>query len=293
MFNKICIIGVGLIGGSIARASRKNKLCKEIIGFGRSEQHLQKAVELGVIDGYELSLPEAAKGADIVVICSPVGSYLSIFQALKPLWSSSCLYTDAGSTKGSVIDALASVFNSVPSNFVPAHPIAGSENNGVEASCDDLFNAKRVILTPLEITCEKATKSCNEWWEGMGAVVATMTPDHHDEVFAATSHLPHVLAFSLVELLKNKQDEQEFFEYAAGGFKDFTRIASSDPEMWSDICLANRQQLLKIMKELQQLNETICELIANKDKQGLLDIFESAQAARGYYLSLKPDKNLT
>jgi len=286
VFNKICIIGVGLIGGSIARASRKNNLCREIIGVSRNEAHLQQAVKLGVIDSYELSLSEAVKGADLVVVCSPVGSFEAIFNELKATWSDSCLYTDAGSTKESVINALTAVFGYVPSNFVAAHPIAGSENNGVEASREDLFIGKRAITTPVDETSDSMHKTCTAWWEGMGADVSTMTPEHHDEVFAATSHLPHVLAFSLVELLKNKQDEREIFEYAAGGFKDFTRIASSDAHMWSDICLANGPQLVKVLGELQELNQTISDLIENEDKQGLLDIFKSAQTARDYFLSI-------
>lgn len=287
MFKKMCIIGVGLIGGSIARASKKNNLCEEVIGVGRSEKHLQKAVELGVIDGYELSIPLATKNADIIVICSPVGAFESIFQQLKTTWSKECLYTDTGSTKASVLDALESVFVEVPSNFVPVHPIAGSENNGVEASSDRLFEGKRSILTPTESTDQQLTDLCQTWWEKMGAEVSIMSPRHHDEVFAATSHLPHVLAFSLVEVLKNKQDEREIFEYAAGGFKDFTRIASSDPEMWADICLANGPELLNVMKELEQLNQKISSLIDAKDKQGLLEIFKSAQSARKYFLSLQ------
>jgi prephenate dehydrogenase len=287
MFNKMCIIGVGLIGGSIARASRENNLCLDIIGVGRSEEHLKKAVELGVIDRYELSISDATKGADIVVIWSPVGSFEAVFQQLKSTWSDDCLYTDAGSTKESVLDALKVVFAKIPRNFVPGHPIAGSENNGVEASNGALFSNKRSILTPVEETEDRFSILCQQWWENMGAKVSIMTPCHHDEVFAATSHLPHVLAFSLVEVLKNKQDEREIFEYAAGGFKDFTRIASSDPEMWSDICLANGPELIKVMKELEELNQRISSLIEGKDKQGLLEIFKSAQSARAYFLSLQ------
>jgi prephenate dehydrogenase len=184
------------------------------------------------------------------------------------------------------------VFGHVPSNFVPAHPIAGSENNGVEASRDDLFEGKRAIITPLESTDEGSQRACYLWWQDMGAIVSRMTAEHHDEVFAATSHLPHVLAFSLVELLKNKQDEREIFEYAAGGFKDFTRIASSDAEMWSDICLANGPQLVKMMAELQQLNQKISDLIEQEDKQGLLEIFASAQTARNNYLSINKKQEL-
>lgn len=290
MFKKICIIGVGLIGGSIARSCKQNKLAEQIIGVGRQPENLQKAVKLGVIDGYESSVTEGVKGADLVVICSPVGSFETIFKELKTSWSDNCVYTDVGSTKESVINALAAVFTDIPGNFVAAHPIAGSENNGVEASTVDLFVDKRVIITPDAATQTTAIKTCEIWWQAMGAIVSEMTVQHHDEVFAATSHLPHVLAYSLVELLKNKQDEREIFEYAAGGFKDFTRIASSDPDMWSDICLANGPQLIKVIKELEQLNRKISSLIENNDKQGLLDIFQSAQGARDYFLSLQKSK---
>lgn len=287
MFKKMCIIGVGLIGGSIARSTRKNKLCLEIVGTGRNEKNLQQAVELGVIDDYELSIDEAVKNADLVVICSPVGSFERIFTELKEVWSDECLYTDVGSTKESVIKTLTSVFSDIPTNFVPGHPIAGSENNGVAASIENLFVNKRIIITPTKKTDAIKIKQCQTWWQGMGAIVSQMSADHHDEVLAATSHLPHVLAFSLVELLKNKQDEREIFEFAAGGFKDFTRIASSDPEMWSDICLANGTQLINVMKELEQQNRKISSLIEQGDKQGLCDMFKSAQDARQYFLSLQ------
>lgn len=287
MFKKICIIGVGLIGGSIARASREQGLCQEIVGVGRQLENLQRAVELGVIDRYDLDLVSAVEGADLVILCTPVGTFESIFEQLKPVWSENCLYTDAGSTKQSVADALALVFNEIPANFVPAHPIAGSENSGVEVSRADLFVGKRAIITSDKKTAAWAKDSCEAWWQAMGAKVSSMSVQHHDEVFAATSHLPHILAYSLVELLKNKQDEREIFEYAAGGFKDFTRIASSDPEMWSDICLANGSQLVKLMHDLAQINQQIVGLIEAKDKQGLLDIFKSAQGARKYFLSLQ------
>tara|TARA_R110002096_G_scaffold152824_2_gene316039 strand:- start:7065 stop:7937 length:873 start_codon:yes stop_codon:yes gene_type:complete len=290
VFNKLCIIGVGLIGGSIARACKENKLAKQVIGTGRRQENLQKAVDLGVIDGYENSVTAAVKDADLVVICSPVGSFEKVFTELKATWSETCVYTDVGSTKESVINALAAVFVDIPGNFVAAHPIAGSEQNGVEASMADLFVDKRVIITPTLATEAAAIKTCQMWWQAMGAIVSEMTVQHHDEVFAATSHLPHVLAYSLVELLKNKQDEREIFEYAAGGFKDFTRIASSDPDMWSDICLANGPQLIKVIKELEQVNRKISSLIENNDKQGLLAIFQSAQGARDYFLSLQKSK---
>ena len=288
MFNKMCIIGVGLIGGSIARASRKKGLCSQIVGVGRDTKNLERAVELGVINSYSTDITSAVIGADIVVVCTPVGSFERIFSALKQVWSSDCLYTDVGSTKESVVKSLEAVFGVVPDNFVLAHPIAGSENNGVEASIDTLFDGKRTIITPLDKQTNSTFKeSCSTWWQGMGASVTEMTVQHHDEVLAATSHLPHVIAFALVELLKNKEDEKEIFKFAAGGFKDFTRIASSNPEMWADICMANSKQIVKLLNEYQKLNEHISSLIESSNKDGLCELFASAQAAREKFLTLQ------
>lgn len=287
MFNKICIIGVGLIGGSIARASKKNGLCQHVVGVGRGIENLQKAVELGVIDEYQTDINKAVVGADLVVVCTPVGTFPEVFEVLKNNWSDDCVYTDVGSTKASAVDALQQVFGKVPENFVLAHPIAGSENNGVEASRVDLFDGKRSIITPLPNTSEKSKARCQSWWQAMGAEISEMSVEHHDVVLAATSHLPHVLAFSLVELLKHKEDEHDIFKYAAGGFKDFTRIASSNPEMWADICLANGAQISSLISDYQRLNDNIVTMIANQDKQGLLDVFSSAQQAREHYLTLK------
>ena len=182
MFNKMCIIGVGLIGGSIARAARENGLCKDIVGVGRRELNLQRAVELGVIDSYGLSISMAVKNADIVVLCSPVGSYHAIFEDLKPNWSKDCLYVDVGSTKQSVIASLNTVLGLTPENFVPSHPIAGSENNGIDASLASLFEGSRTIITPVEQTSPSHVDLCKTLWEKMGARVSIMTALHHDEV---------------------------------------------------------------------------------------------------------------
>ncbi|ORU90239.1 MAG: prephenate dehydrogenase [Cycloclasticus sp. symbiont of Poecilosclerida sp. M] len=285
MFKKICIIGVGLMGGSIAKASRENGLCNEIVGVGRNRENLQLACDLGVIDKFTSDILEGASGADLVVVCTPVGSFNEVLKELKKTWDSECLYTDVGSTKASVVDSLSSVFTTIPQNFVPAHPIAGSEKNGVEASQLDLFKGKRVILTPVSDTQIAAQERCSAWWNAMGAKVSSMSVEHHDEVLAATSHLPHVLAFSLVELLKNKEDEKEIFKYAAGGFKDFTRIASSDPQMWADICLANKAPLLKLIDDYQSMNQKIARLIEKGDEQGLLSLFESARIARNNFMT--------
>ncbi len=249
MFNRLCIIGVGLIGGSIARAARLHGLCNSIVGYGREQdlQNLQTAKQLGVIDDYTLELSKAVQGADCVVLATPVASLESIFALLKPLWSDNAIYTDVGSTKGSVIAAAERIFGTVPDNFVPAHPIAGAEQSGVTASVNDLFLNKRLIITPIENTNPIAVQKIQRFWEQMGSLVSVMDVAHHDGVLAATSHLPHILAFALVDMLGHKDEQSEIFQYAAGGFKDFTRIASSDPTMWKDICAANKDEIIPLI----------------------------------------------
>jgi prephenate dehydrogenase len=255
MIERLCIIGVGLIGGSLARALRDAGACREVVGAGRNAGNLQTAVELGVIDRYH-------KGqlADEVVL------------------------TDVGSAKGSVIEAAQRAFGSVPEFFVPGHPIAGTEQSGVEASFPGLYNDRRVILTPLPVTSAAATGRVRDMWEAAGAQVVSMNPVHHDAVLAATSHLPHLLAYSLVDTLARLDDNDEVFEYAAGGFRDFTRIASSDPVMWRDVCLANSDAILLMVdhyiKDLQALREAI----RNHDGQQLLDVFSAAKAARDRFI---------
>lgn len=252
MFKKICIIGVGLIGGSIARAARKKNLCQNISAFGREQDlaNLKRAKELAVIDSYSTDLAEAVKDADCVIIATPVGAMPAIFKKLQPHWSEHTLYMDAGSTKGSVITALEATFVDIPSNFVPAHPIAGAENSGVDAARDDLYVDKRLILTPVAETAPAFIQLTSDLWQGIGANVTTMDVEQHDAVLAATSHLPHILAFSLVNFLGKKDETADIFKYAAGGFKDFTRIASSDPTMWIDICKANKQQIIPLIEQL-------------------------------------------
>ncbi|MDP3905073.1 MAG: prephenate dehydrogenase/arogenate dehydrogenase family protein, partial [Methylococcaceae bacterium] len=253
MFDRLCIIGVGLIGGSIARAARLKGLSQTIVGFGRPEDlaNLQTAKQLGVIDEYYLDLSEAVKNVDCVVIATPVASIKAIFTLLQPLWSAQTIYTDVGSTKGSVLVAAEQVFGEIPPNLVPAHPIAGAEQSGVEASLDDLFVGKRLIITPTDNTSPQALQVIKTLWEKLGSLVSVMDAKHHDGVLAATSHLPHLLAFALVDMLGRKDEQNEIFKYAAGGFRDFTRIASSDPTMWLDICLANRDELIPLIEELK------------------------------------------
>ncbi len=287
MFNKICIIGAGLIGGSIARAAREQGLCNHIVAFGRKKgiKNLQAAKQLGVVDAFYFDIALAVKDADCIVICTPVGVIEQVFRQLKPFWNDQAIYTDAGSTKGSVIAAAQAVFGEVPANFVPAHPIAGAESSGVEASRADLFSNKRIILTPVDSTCSEAVNKITEFWQKIGSIVSVMNVKHHDAVLAATSHLPHILAFSLVDLLGQKDEEEEIFKYAAGGFKDFTRIASSDPTMWLDICMANKNEIVPLIQQLKAELGKVEHMLVNEESQQLFETFTYARQARQRFLN--------
>ena len=287
MFERLCIIGVGLIGGSIARAARHYGLSKSIVGYGRLEDvpNLEAAKLLGVIDDYYLQIEAALEGIDCLIIATPVAAVENIFALLKPYWSQQIIYTDVGSTKLSVIKAAEYVFGKVPDNFIPAHPIAGAEQSGVEASFYDLFLNRRLIITPLKNTQTNSIRKIQNFWELCGSVVSMMDVNRHDAVLAATSHLPHILAFALVDMLGHKDEQSEIFKYAAGGFRDFTRIASSDPAMWRDICLANKSEIIPLIQQTRmQLDKIECLLENDKDQQ-LLEIFAYANTARQRFLN--------
>lgn len=286
LFNKLCVIGVGLIGGSVAKAARARNLCAAIVGLGREEdrENLAEAQSLGVIDDYYFDAASALHGADLIVIAAPVGSVEAIFAALQEHWSASAVYTDVGSTKGNIVAAAQKVFGRVPRNFVPGHPIAGAEKSGVGAAQADLFQNKRFILTPLADTDSAAVQAVTRFWEALGASVSAMDIAHHDAVLAATSHLPHILAYALVDLLGRKDEQVEIFRYAAGGFKDFTRIASSDPAMWRDICIANRAEIAPLLLQLCDELQTVAALMERGDSQQLLEIFSYAKNARQRFL---------
>ncbi len=287
MFDKLCVIGVGLMGGSVARAARLNALSKNILGYGRLEdlENLETAKCLGVIDDYTLHIEEAVQDADCVVIATPVESIQSILALLQPVWSDRTIYTDVGSTKGSVVAAAQRVFGVVPSNFVLAHPIAGGEQSGVEAAVDDLFVNKRLIISPLSHTHKAALQKIQRFWEHCGSEVSLMDVERHDAILAATSHLPHVLAFALVDMLGHQDEQNEIFNYAAGGFRDFTRIASSDPTMWRDICLANKNEIIPLLQQTSVQLEKIQSLLEHDDGQQLFEIFAYANTARQRFLN--------
>lgn len=288
MFNNLCIIGVGLIGGSVARAARKHGLCKKITGFGRENdlQNLELAKKLGVIDDYNLNVEAALTGVDCVVIATPGGSLEAIFSLLKPFWRDDIICTDVGSTKANVFSAAEWVFGEIPNNLVPAHPIAGAEQSGVIASVDDLFVAKRLIITPHKLTDPLAMQRIWSFWEKIGAKVVAMDANYHDAILAATSHLPHIVAFAMVDLLGHKDEQSAIFQYAAGGFRDFTRIASSDPTMWTDICLANKHEIIPLIDELKDELTKIQQCLQNDDQQKLFNTFNYAGQARQRFLRI-------
>lgn len=283
MINKLTIYGVGLIGGSLARALKAAGAVGEVVGYGRSGSSLQKAVELGVIDRYESDIARAIQGSDVVMLGVPVGAMEAVLNEIKPHLDSNTIITDAGSTKGSVIEAAKRVFGSQPTRFIPGHPIAGTEKSGVEASFAGLYQDRRVILTPDEQSDKDALETVRWMWQQAGAEVVDMPVAHHDEVLAATSHLPHMLAFTLVDTLARLEDHDDIFRFAAGGFRDFTRIASSNPQMWHDICLNNRDALLKMVNRFSDELATLASAIESGDSEKLLQTFNRAKEARDSY----------
>ena len=280
LIQRLCIIGVGLIGGSLARALREAGEVGEVIGCGRGEANLQAAVRLGVVDRYDTDPAHAVAGADVVVVAVPLGAMEAVLRSIVPHLAPEAIVTDVGSAKGSVVADVARVYGGIPPRFVPGHPIAGTENSGVEASFATLFKRRRVILTPLAETAATAHRLIQQMWELTGAEVVDMGVRHHDAVLAATSHLPHLLAYTLVDTLARLDDRAEIFRYAAGGFRDFTRIASSDPTMWRDICVANREQLLEMIALFNADLAQLAEAIRSDDPAALLATFQRAKRAR-------------
>ncbi|MCC6206707.1 MAG: prephenate dehydrogenase/arogenate dehydrogenase family protein [Gammaproteobacteria bacterium] len=277
---RLTIIGVGLIGGSLARALRREYPALEIIGCGRHLPNLERARELGVIDRYETDPARSVRGADMVVVAAPVGATGPIFAAIAGHLADGAVITDVGSTKGNIVDAARRNLGERLPDFVPGHPIAGTERSGVEASFAELFQGCRVILTPLPETHRPAVERVSALWRHAGARVSEMDVRHHDEVLAATSHLPHLLAYALVDTLARMDDSEEIFDYAAGGFRDFTRIASSDPALWRDICIANRDAMLNMVQRFTDNLSAVTEALQHTDGDSLMKVFAHAKEVR-------------
>jgi len=284
MIERLAIIGVGLIGGSLARALRAAGMVGEVIGCGRSAENLELAFDLGIIDGCTTDPAAAVRDADMVLLAVPLGAMRSTFERVNGALRADAIVTDAGSVKGSVVADAAAVFGQVPAWLVPGHPIAGTERSGVAASFPELYQNRRVILTPLPQTDPDALAKVRAMWHAAGAEVTEMDVAHHDQVLAATSHLPHMLAFGLVDTLARMQDTNEIFRYAAGGFRDFTRIASSNPVMWRDICIANAEALSGMLDRFGEEMSDLSQTIRRGDGEHLLEIFSRAKTARDRFV---------
>ncbi|WP_404810271.1 prephenate dehydrogenase/arogenate dehydrogenase family protein [Zhongshania marina] len=290
MINKLTIIGLGLMGGSLAKALKAQTAVGEVVATGRRAESLERGLQLGVIDSYTLDMAEAVAGADVVVIATPTLVAEKVMVELAPLLTPDMIVTDVASVKGNIQRAAERIFGEVPANFVLGHPIAGSEQSGVEASSVDLFLDHRVILTPLENTASEAVALIRAMWESCGAEVLCMDVAEHDAVLAATSHLPHVLAYTLVDALAQNGAAADIFKFAAGGFRDFTRIASSDPTMWHDIALANREAILQGIDSFSAHLALVRKAIEEGDGEAIFASFDRAKRARdehflGQYLS--------
>jgi prephenate dehydrogenase len=300
MLNKVVIFGVGLIGGSFARALRKAGVVAEIVGVGRSAASMARAKELGIIDsigvvgpaddagglaGRALSLAEALQGADLVLLAAPVAQTEAILAAIKPHLQAGTVVTDGGSTKSDVVASARRALGDKIAQFVPGHPIAGRETNGPDAAIDHLYIGKKVVLTALDENSAEDIERVAAAWRACGAIIHRLTPQEHDKVFAAVSHLPHLLAYALVDDIARKPHADLLFQYAASGFRDFTRIAGSSPEMWRDISLANQPALLtELDAYLAQLTALRAQLAAN-DGAALERVYSNAQHARHQWIT--------
>jgi prephenate dehydrogenase len=291
MSGKVVVCGVGLIGGSFALAIKSAvavRQCPRIVGMGRSRAPLEEALRLRVIDEIGTDWASALKGADLVLLGMPVGQMAPVMRAIAPHLEPQTIVTDGGSTKSDVVAAARAAFGDRIAQFVPGHPIAGAEKSGVAAAKADLYVDRRVVLTPLPENEPEAVAAVRKVWEICGARVSELPAEEHDRVFAAVSHLPHLLAFALVHDLATRDNSEQLFGFAAGGFRDFTRIASSHPEMWRDICLANRRALIQeldaYMTELLQTRV----LLASGDAPGLEAMFATARARRDAWLDTLP-----
>jgi prephenate dehydrogenase len=285
MFAKVVIVGVGLIGGSFALALKQAGAAQAIVGMGRSREVMARALELGILDAVCDSPEEAMRGADLVLLAAPVAQTGPILAQLAPFLEPGTIVTDAGSTKSDVVAAARAALGPAIGQFVPGHPIAGRESNGPDAALADLYRGKKVVLTPLPENPEASVERVAAAWRSCGAVIHKLTPAEHDKVFAAVSHLPHLLAFALVDDIAAKPHAGLLFQYAASGFRDFTRIAGSSPEMWRDISLANRDALLtELDAYLAQLTSLRATLAAS-DGVALERVYANAQRARHEWIT--------
>ena len=280
MINRLAVIGVGLIGGSLALSLKSKGAVNEVVGYSRSDEARQEALSLGIIDKAADSIAEAVVDADVVFVAVPMGAMSSVFAEMSDHIRPEAIITDGGSAKAQVVSSAREALGDKFKQFVPGHPIAGTEKSGPAAAFATLYENHRIVLTPVSETDSAATAKIKMMWQLTGAEVFEMNVEHHDTVLAATSHLPHVLAFNLVGMLAQRDDCDEVLRYAAGGFRDFSRIASSDAVMWRDICLANKQAILDLLDEFHQGINKIEQAIKEDEGEYLVEVFERAKKAR-------------
>ena len=282
MINKITIIGVGLIGGSLALALKERNLATVVFGYGRDQSRLEEAQKSNIIDAFSTNIKEAIDEANIVVIATPVGTFKDILHQIEPLISSNVIITDVGSTKSDIVNIVNDVLRDKSSYFIPAHPIAGKERSGFEVSDSKLYDGKKVIITPQETNSPESIDVIDQMWKNVGADVDFMSAESHDNLLGMTSHLPHMLAFSLVNYLVDQNPNASI--YAGGGFKDFSRIASGDAIMWRDICLQNKNQIMNHLKGYQSTLDDLLEAINDEDSEKLGQLFTTAKKTRDSWL---------
>ena len=283
MIRRLCVVGTGLIGGSLARDLRRLGAVGEIVGSSRHAANLERAVELGVIDRFDVDIARAVAGADMIVVAVPLGATGPVFERIAAAVDADAIITDAGSAKGGVVAAARAALGARLPRFVPAHPVAGTEHSGVDSSVERLFESRRVIVTPIAETDAGALERVSAMWRMVGADVIEMDVDHHDRVLAATSHLPHMLAYTLVDVLGRMPERTEIFRYSAGGLRDFTRVASSDPQMWHDICSANRDAIVQELERFGAALDRLTDAVRRKDGEHVRAVFARAKAIRDKY----------
>ena len=282
-FERIVVFGVGLIGGSFALALKQAGVVKRVIGVGRRAETLQRAHALGMIDA--IGDPSSVAGADLVLIAAPVAQTETLLREMQPHLQDGTVVTDAGSTKSDVVGAARVALGEKIAQFVPGHPIAGREQNGPEAALADLYRGKKVVLTALPENSSDSIALVAGAWQHCGALIHYLSPEEHDAVFAAVSHLPHLLAYALVGDIASRDNADRLFQYAASGFRDFTRIAGSSPEMWRDISLANRQALLAELDAYTEQLSSLRAMLLSADGAALEHVYARAQSARQSWIA--------
>ncbi|MEK6673170.1 MAG: prephenate dehydrogenase/arogenate dehydrogenase family protein [Nitrospirota bacterium] len=276
-FDKVAILGVGLIGASFALALKEKGLCRDICGYGRKKENLKRAKDRGIIDGYSHDIREACKDADLIVLATPVGTFKDIISRIRDSMKQGAVVTDAGSVKGSLVSELEALMPAGV-NYVGSHPIAGSDKSGIDDARADLFNNARCVITPTEKSDKDALQKVSSVWNAFGGKVEFMDPFKHDEIYAAVSHLPHILAYSLVNLVNHI--DPDYIEHAGQGFKDATRIAMSSPELWRDISVYNRGNIIRLLEQFREEISKLEGMLHSSEASRLEDEFARAQALR-------------